>query len=99
MTHILSLCTLYKTLSRYPLVMRNRYLLTLTFLLVALGVKAQSGKLYTVDRELSSSLINDIYQDHNQLIWIATEDGLNRYDGSKFTIYKREDGNENSLLN
>lgn len=79
--------------------MRNRYLLTLTFLLVALGVKAQSGKLYTVDRELSSSLINDIYQDHNQLIWIATEDGLNRYDGSKFTIYKREDGNENSLLN
>lgn len=31
------------------------------------------------------------------MIWIATEDGLNRYDGAKFTIYKHEPGNEHSL--
>src|SRR5690606_18055906 len=35
----------------------------------------------------------------NGLVWIATEDGLNRYDGSKFTIYKQNDKDENSLLN
>lgn len=79
--------------------MKNRHLLFLSFLLMAIGSNAQSGKLFTVDRELSSSLINNVYQDSNELIWIATEDGLNRYDGSKFTVYKKDDTNENSLLN
>lgn len=86
-------------LSRYLLVMKNRHPLLLLFLLVVFGADAQSGKLFTVDRELSSSLVNHVYQDSNQLIWISTEDGLNRYDGSKFTIYKKDDENENSLLN
>lgn len=59
---------------------------------------AQSGKLFSVDVELSSSIINSVYQDRNGIIWIATEDGLNRYDGSKFTIYKNDKHNPNSLL-
>ena len=31
------------------------------------------------------------------MIWIATEDGLNRYDGAKFTIYKYQAGDKHSL--
>lgn len=31
-----------------------------------------------------------IYQDRNGMIWIATEDGLNRYDGAKFITYKHD---------
>jgi len=31
------------------------------------------------------------------MIWVATEDGLNRYDGAKFTTYKHEQGNVHSL--
>ena len=57
----------------------------------------QSYKFFTTDRELSSSLINKIYQDRNGMIWIATEDGLNRYDGAKFVIYKHDPENEHSL--
>lgn len=57
----------------------------------------QSPKLFTADRELSSSLINYLYQDRNGFIWIATEDGLNRYDGAKFTIYKHDPNDEHSL--
>ncbi len=53
------------------------------------------SKLFTTDKELSSSLINQIYQDRNGFIWIATEDGLNRYDGAKFTIYKHEPNKRN----
>lgn len=60
---------------------------------------AQSGKLFSADAELSSSLINQVYQDRNGIIWIATEDGLNRYDGSKFTIYKHDRQNPYSILN
>ncbi len=69
------------------------------FLIVSTSVYPQFGKLYTADRELSNSLINDIYQDQNSLIWVATEDGLNRYDGSKFTVYKHDKNNPHSVLN
>lgn len=69
-------------------------LLTLLFPFITYG---QSCKLFSVDRELSSSLINKIFQDRNGMIWIATEDGLNRYDGSKFIIYKHDPANEHSL--
>ena len=71
-------------------------LLTLFFFLSIVSY-GQSYKLYTTDKELSSSLINKIYQDRNGMIWVATEDGLNRYDGVKFTIYKHEEGNKHSL--
>lgn len=69
------------------------------FLLFPIIVYAQSCKLFTVDRELSSSLINKIFQDKNGMIWIATEDGLNRYDGTKFTVYKHNPEDKHSLCN
>lgn len=78
-----------------------RYLALLLFLnlFLILSVNAESGKLFSADKELSNSLINDIFQDRNEVIWIATEDGLNRYDGSKFTIYRHESQNPNSIRN
>lgn len=33
-------------------------------------------------------MINYIYQDKRNYIWVATEDGLNKFDGIKFTVYK-----------
>jgi len=60
---------------------------------------SQTGKLFTTDNELSNSLINTIFQDSRNYIWIATEDGLNKYDGIKFTIYRNEKGNLHSLKN
>ena len=62
-------------------------------------VAAQTGTFYSTDRELSNSLINTIYQDKRNYIWIATEDGLNKFDGVKFTIYKNIKGNPKTLKN
>lgn len=76
--------------------MRRNTISLLCFLLSMLGY-GQSYKLFTTDRELSSSLINKVYQDRNGMIWIATEDGLNRYDGAKFTIYKHDPADEHSI--
>lgn len=53
--------------------------------------------MFTVDQGLSSSLINKVYQDSNGMIWIATENGLNRYDGVKLTIYRHRPEDEHSL--
>lgn len=69
------------------------------FSLLALVCRGQSGKLFTADKELSSTLINKIYQDRNGMIWIATENGLNRYDGCKFTVYKHDPKDPHSLCN
>ena len=44
---------------------------------------AQTGRMFTVERELSSSMVNSIYQSHDNIVWIATEDGLNKYDGAE----------------
>lgn len=36
---------------------------------------------------LSNSAINIIFQDRDELLWIGTWDGLNRYDGARFNVY------------
>ena len=51
------------------------------------------------DKDLSNSLINYIYQDKRDYIWIATEDGLNKFDGVKFSIYKNDLNDSTSLKN
>ncbi|RYZ81924.1 MAG: hybrid sensor histidine kinase/response regulator, partial [Proteobacteria bacterium] len=48
---------------------------------------------------LSNSSVNCIFQDSQNLIWIGTWDGLNRYDGTNFKIFRSESGKENSLSN
>lgn len=50
-------------------------------------------------RGLSNSSVNAIFQDSENLMWIGTWDGLNRYDGNKFKIFRPELNNENSLSN
>jgi ligand-binding sensor domain-containing protein/signal transduction histidine kinase/DNA-binding response OmpR family regulator len=46
---------------------------------------------------LSQNSVFCILQDHNGLIWIGTDDGLNKYDGYEFTIYKHQINDKNSL--
>ena len=74
-------------------------LLFLVIELLTTNIYPQSTRLFTVNNELSSSLINQIYQDKKEIIWIATENGLNKYDGSKFVIYKHDKDIPNSILN
>lgn len=77
--------------------MKFRLILFIAFIGLSATSYSQSSKLFSADMELSNSLVNQVYQDRNGIIWIATEDGLNRYDGSKFSIYKHEEKNLNSL--
>lgn len=81
--------------------MKRHYFLLVLYLISALPfcVTAQTGKFYSTDKELSNSLINKVYQDSKGFIWIATEDGLNKFDGNKFTIYKQNVATKGSLLN
>lgn len=48
---------------------------------------------------LSQSSAIAIHQDNLGQMWIGTRDGLNKYDGSKFTVYRSEIDNPYSLSN
>ncbi|MDD2436455.1 MAG: two-component regulator propeller domain-containing protein [Massilibacteroides sp.] len=77
--------------------MRIIFVLFVLNIFVFAHLKAESGRMFSADKELSNSLLYDMHQDCYGVIWIATEDGLNRYDGSKFTIYRHDNKNPKSL--
>ena len=58
---------------------------------------SQSTRFYSTEQGLSNSLINHIYQDRKGFIWIATENGLNKFDGTQFTVYRKTAGDSTSL--
>lgn len=51
----------------------------------------------TVNEGLSHSAVKVVLQDHKGFIWIGTKDGLNRYDGYQFIVYRHEPGQVTSL--
>jgi signal transduction histidine kinase/ligand-binding sensor domain-containing protein/DNA-binding response OmpR family regulator len=46
---------------------------------------------------LSQSSVYDSLQDPFGFLWVATEDGLNRYDGCQFIEYRQQSGEPNAL--
>jgi signal transduction histidine kinase/ligand-binding sensor domain-containing protein/DNA-binding response OmpR family regulator len=54
-------------------------------------------KHLTTDDGLSNNKILDIIQDRLGFIWLATEDGLNRFDGYSFKIYRHKQDDTISL--
>ena len=65
-------------------------------LLMLTTVIARTGQFIPSDR-FSSGLINSIYQDQYGYMWIATENGLNKFDGYRFTTYYHNSGDTTSL--
>lgn len=54
---------------------------------------------FSVKDGLSQVCVNSIIQDEKGFIWLATNDGLNRFDGYNFTVYKPNVGDQTSLSN
>lgn len=64
-------------------------------------ILAQSNRVkferFATQESLPSSTILDIAQDHDGYIWLATEDGLVRYDGYQLLTYSNNPGDSSSL--
>ncbi|HEY5748076.1 MAG TPA: two-component regulator propeller domain-containing protein [Chryseolinea sp.] len=54
-------------------------------------------KHLSVDDGLSQSTVNAIVSDERGFVWIATEDGLNRYDGNEFRIFRHDARDSTSI--
>ena len=64
-------------------------------LVVALPSYAQNAihyyfKTLDIRNGLSQNTVYQILQDKNGFMWVGTKDGLNRYDGLSFRVYKKE---------
>jgi PAS domain S-box-containing protein len=56
-------------------------------------------KHLTTDNGLSQSWAHSVIQDKYGFMWIGTEDGLNRYDGHSFRIYRNNFRDQYSISN
>lgn len=51
----------------------------------------------TVEQGLSDGTVTDLLQDRQGYMWFATRDGLNRYDGYRFTVFRHDPQDPRSL--
>ena len=71
-------------------------LLTLTNIVFAQNKVVKFSSL-TIENGLSQSDVKAIIKDHLGYMWFSTDDGLNRYDGYNFTVYRHKAGDPHSL--
>lgn len=69
----------------------------------AFDLSAQSPNLifenFTIDEGLSNNLVYRVYQDRKGWMWFGTYQGLNRFDGYKFTTLNQDPADSTSLAN
>jgi ligand-binding sensor domain-containing protein/signal transduction histidine kinase/DNA-binding response OmpR family regulator len=54
-------------------------------------------KRYSIKDGLSQAVVNSISQDDKGWMWFATDDGLNRFDGYSFTVFKFDKSGPNQF--
>lgn len=59
--------------------------------------KAFKVQRLSIEQGLSASVVQDIIQDKDGYIWVATEDGINRYDSYEFKIFRQDHKDKQSL--
>ncbi len=79
--------------------------LKISFLLIMFILISMQSILYSQNFQninskqgISQNSGNAITQDKNGFIWVGTQDGLNKYDGYKFTVYKNKLADSTSLI-
>jgi ligand-binding sensor domain-containing protein len=56
-------------------------------------------KTYTVSDGLVNNSVRRIFQDSKGFLWIATWEGLSKYDGNRFTNFTEGNGLSHSMVN
>ena len=64
-----------------------------TFQLIA---QSHSIKRLGIEQGLSNNYVVSIAQDNQGFLWFATEEGLNKFDGTRFITYYKNDLSQNS---
>ena len=80
---------------------RIYFISLIIFLIFPILLNAQSQNLkfehLTEEDGLSGDYITGILQDNQGFMWFATRNGLNRYDGYEFKVYKHDPTNSSTI--
>ncbi len=75
--------------------------LIITLLVAGANVWSQNKNIlaekYSIENGLSQSNVRCILQDKFGFVWLGTQDGLNRFDGYEFVVYKHDPNDSNSI--
>ncbi|RFZ94018.1 response regulator [Mucilaginibacter conchicola] len=79
--------------------MRLRLSILLSFFVVTAFGQTQNLKFTQLGTSggLSRSEVQCIYQDRQGFMWFGTRDGLNRYDGYKFKVFRKNPNNKSAI--
>ncbi len=80
--------------------MNPRFPLIAAFLLLTahpLPARAEQVDFKRLAEGLSQATVNTIVQDRRGFMWFGTQDGLNRFDGYSFTIFRHNPSDTNSI--
>lgn len=90
-----------KNISHFPIILIFQLFVFAIFPGSQYGVVAQSTHIYvhqfTAEHGLSQSNVNTIFEDKQGYLWIGTDNGLNRYNGYDFTIFRKIIGDSAGL--
>ena len=89
-------------LRRLPIQKMMRYVAPVALVGLVLPLMAQAQTVFRfehlgVKEGLSQSVVTATLQDREGYLWFATEEGLNRYDGYQFAVY-RHDLNDSTTI-
>jgi ligand-binding sensor domain-containing protein/signal transduction histidine kinase len=88
-------------MQHFPLIIRISFASLILHLISTEHLLSQSTDIrfdhISVEQGLSQDIVTSIAQDRHGFLWFATEDGLNRYDGYSFKIYKHDPNDSTSL--
>lgn len=74
----------------------KKYLLLISLITAPVWLYSQLSSLYfekfTTQNKLSNNKVNCILQDKRGFMWIGTNDGLNRFDGNNFLVFRNQAG-------
>jgi ligand-binding sensor domain-containing protein/DNA-binding response OmpR family regulator/nitrogen-specific signal transduction histidine kinase len=78
----------------------NKLLILFSFILCNVKMaECQPLSYIGIDQGLSNNSVRCIYQDKKGFLWFGTYDGLNRYDGYSFKIFRNKFKDPGSLIN
>jgi ligand-binding sensor domain-containing protein/signal transduction histidine kinase len=81
--------------------MNRQNSIVIFLLFLSLATNGQAPTLYfdniNTQNGLSNNTVNCLLQDQRGFIWMGTNDGLNRYDGNNFVVFRNRPGDNTSI--
>lgn len=79
----------------------RKCILSILSIYITMHSQAQPSNLYfkkiTYENGLSNNKVKCILQDKRGFIWMGTEDGLNRFDGTQFAVFRNQPTNSSGI--